>query len=68
MMRRRSSSSNSSVAPAAGRWVGRAQRVSRRRGVGGGEAQWATVSLGSPPATMVPMLPGAQVSLFSSMA
>ncbi len=41
MMRRRSSSGNSSVAPAAGRWVGRAQRVSRRRGVGGGEAQWA---------------------------
>ena len=41
-------------------------------GVGGrhgaGPAQFDQGSLGSPPAMMVSMLPGAQASLFSSMA
>lgn len=70
MMRRRSSSSNSSVDTCdkvLGGLVGRsaypwrAVLGSLRRSVGAS-------SLGSPPARMVSMLPGAQASLFSSIA
>ena len=63
MMRRRSSSSNTSVeardSASVEVWDSGAD-VGRRSST--------TVSLGSPPARMVSMLPGAQASLFSSMA
>src|SRR6476620_1606074 len=63
MMRRRSSSSNSSVeardSASAEEWDS---------GVAVGRRSSTTVSLGSPPARMVSMLPGVQASLFSSMA
>ena len=48
--------------------VGRAQRVSLGGAVGLVRCRVGASSLGSPPARMVSMLPGAQASLFSSMA